>query len=45
MSFKHKKKYGQNFLTDEKEILEKIMEVSKVNSDDEIIEIGPEREL
>lgn len=41
MSFKHKKKYGQNFLTDEKEILEKIMEVSKVNSDDEIIEIGP----
>lgn len=41
MSFKHKKKYGQNFLTDEKEILEKIISVSNVNENDEVIEIGP----
>lgn len=41
MSFKHKKKYGQNFLNDQNTILEKIMEVSNVNSEDEILEIGP----
>ncbi|WP_426709275.1 16S rRNA (adenine(1518)-N(6)/adenine(1519)-N(6))-dimethyltransferase RsmA [Cetobacterium sp. SF1] len=41
MSFKHKKKYGQNFLTDQDEVLAKIMEVSGVSPEDEIIEIGP----
>jgi len=41
MAFKHKKKYGQNFLTDETEILNKIMDVSKVTENDEVIEIGP----
>ncbi|MCJ8342825.1 MAG: 16S rRNA (adenine(1518)-N(6)/adenine(1519)-N(6))-dimethyltransferase RsmA [Cetobacterium sp.] len=41
MSFKHKKKYGQNFLTDQDEVLDKIMEVSGVTSEDHIIEIGP----
>ncbi len=39
--FKHKKQFGQNFLTNQNEILQKIMEVSDVNSDDVIIEIGP----
>lgn len=43
MSFKHKK-IRSKFL-DEKEILEKIMEVSKVNSDDEIMGMSLEREL
>lgn len=41
MSFKHKKKYGQNFLNDQNTVLERIMEVSKVSSDDEVLEIGP----
>ena len=41
MSFKHKKKYGQNFLTDQNSVLEKIMEVSKIESHEEILEIGP----
>lgn len=41
MSFKHKKKFGQNFLTDQKEVLRKIMEVSDVNENDTILEIGP----
>ena len=41
MSFKHKKKYGQNFLTDQEQILDKIMEVSNVNSEDTVLEIGP----
>lgn len=41
MSFKHKKKYGQNFLNDEVEILNQIMEVSDITSNDEILEIGP----
>ena len=41
MSFKHKKKFGQNFLTDQKEVLQKIMEVSNVTSDDTVLEIGP----
>lgn len=41
MSFNHKKKYGQNFLNNEFEILNKIMEVSNIKSDDEILEIGP----
>lgn len=41
MSFKHKKKYGQNFLTDQRDVLNKIMEVSNVEADDHIIEIGP----
>lgn len=39
--YKHKKKYGQNFLNDENEILEKIIRVSNINKDDEILEIGP----
>lgn len=41
MSFKHKKKFGQNFLTDQDEVLNRIIEVSEVNEEDEIIEIGP----
>ena len=41
MSFKHKKKYGQNFLTDQNAVLEKIMEVSKIEPHEEILEIGP----
>lgn len=41
MSFKPKKKFGQNFLTDQKEVLRKIMEVSDVNENDTILEIGP----
>lgn len=41
MSFKHKKKFGQNFLTDQNDVLNKIMEVSQPNSEDTILEIGP----
>ena len=41
MSFKHKKKYGQNFLTDQNTVLEKIMEVSHIEPHEEILEIGP----
>lgn len=41
MSFKHKKKYGQNFLNDKIEILNKIIEVSNISLSDEILEIGP----
>ncbi len=41
MSFKHKKKFGQNFLTDQGEVLKKIMEVSNVGKDDAVLEIGP----
>ncbi|MEG0816042.1 16S rRNA (adenine(1518)-N(6)/adenine(1519)-N(6))-dimethyltransferase RsmA [Cetobacterium sp.] len=41
MSFKHKKKFGQNFLTDQNDVLNKIMEVSNVKEDEHIIEIGP----
>ncbi|WP_300393230.1 16S rRNA (adenine(1518)-N(6)/adenine(1519)-N(6))-dimethyltransferase RsmA [Fusobacterium sp.] len=41
MSFKHKKKYGQNFLTDQNSVLEKIMEVSNIKPHEEILEIGP----
>ncbi len=41
MSFKHKKKFGQNFLTDQGEVLAKIMDVSGVEAEDSILEIGP----
>lgn len=41
MSFNHKKKYGQNFLNEEFEILDKIIEVSNISSEDKILEIGP----
>ena len=41
MEFKHKKKYGQNFLNNKDEILNKIIEVSNINKNDEILEIGP----
>lgn len=41
MSHKHKKKFGQNFLTDQGEVLSKIMEVSGVAKEDAILEIGP----
>lgn len=41
MGFKHKKKYGQNFLTNASTILERIIQVAGVNSEDTIIEIGP----
>lgn len=41
MSFNHKKKYGQNFLNDQFEVLDKIIEVSNIKMEDEILEIGP----
>ncbi len=41
MSFKHKKKYGQNFLTDAEEVLGKIMDVAQVGPEESIVEIGP----
>ena len=41
MDFKHKKKYGQNFLNNKNEILNKIIEVSNIDENDEILEIGP----
>ncbi len=41
MEHKHKKKYGQNFLNDKEEILNKIIEVSNINEESEILEIGP----
>jgi len=41
MSFKHKKKYGQNFLTDQNNILDRIIEVSNPCENEEILEIGP----
>lgn len=41
MAFKHKKKFGQNFLTDQGEVLDKIMDVSGVTSEDSVLEIGP----
>lgn len=41
MEYKHKKKYGQNFLNDKEEILDKIIEVSNINEESEILEIGP----
>lgn len=41
MSFKHKKKYGQNFLTDQNNVLDKIIEVSNPCENEEILEIGP----
>ena len=41
MEFKHKKKYGQNFLNNKDEILNKIIEVSNINNNDKILEIGP----
>lgn len=41
MAFQHKKKYGQNFLTKQAEILARILEVSEVQKQDNILEIGP----
>jgi 16S rRNA (adenine1518-N6/adenine1519-N6)-dimethyltransferase len=41
MAFKHKKKYGQNFLTNASQVLNQIIEVSGVNSEDTLVEIGP----
>jgi dimethyladenosine transferase len=41
MDFKHKKKYGQNFLNNKDEILNQIIEVSNIDENDEILEIGP----
>ena len=38
--FKHKKKLGQNFLTN-KEIIKKIADIANVNKNTNIIEIGP----
>ena len=40
MRLKPKKSLGQNFLID-KNIINKIIEVSEINSDDEILEVGP----
>ncbi|MGL4534097.1 MAG: 16S rRNA (adenine(1518)-N(6)/adenine(1519)-N(6))-dimethyltransferase RsmA [Fusobacteriaceae bacterium] len=39
--FKHKKKFGQNFLTNQNDVLAKIMEVSEVEEGDVVVEIGP----
>lgn len=41
MSFNHKKKFGQNFLTHQNDVLERIMEVAKVSPDETVLEIGP----
>lgn len=41
MSFNHKKKYGQNFLTNQNQTLNEIMNVSNVNENDVVVEIGP----
>ncbi len=41
MAFKHKKKYGQNFLTNAGQVLDRIIEVSGVNAEDALVEIGP----
>ncbi len=41
MSFKHKKKYGQNFLTDSEEVLDRIMDVAQVTPEESVVEIGP----
>ncbi len=41
MSFNHKKKFGQNFLTHQNDVLERIMEVAKVSKEETILEIGP----
>ena len=41
MSFNHKKKFGQNFLTDQNDVLERIMEVAKVSETETVLEIGP----
>ena len=40
MSLKPKKSLGQNFLLD-KNIIDKIINASKINSSDEVLEIGP----
>ena len=40
MPLKPKKSLGQNFLID-KNIIKKIIEVSEINSGDEILEVGP----
>ena len=40
MKIKPKKSLGQNFLSD-KNIIKKIVDVGKINSHDNIIEIGP----
>ena len=40
MSIKSKKSLGQNFLHD-KNIINKIIQVSKINSNDEVLEVGP----
>jgi len=40
MSFKHKKKYGQNFLNDQN-ILSEIISVSNISNEEDILEIGP----
>ncbi len=41
MSFNHKKKFGQNFLTHQNDVLDRIMEVAKVSKEETILEIGP----
>lgn len=41
MSFNHKKKFGQNFLTHQNDVLERIMEVADVSKDEIVLEIGP----
>ena len=40
MSVKPKKSLGQNFLLD-KNIIDKIINASKISSSDEVLEIGP----
>lgn len=41
MSFNHKKKFGQNFLTNQNDVLARIMEVAQVGEEETVLEIGP----
>lgn len=41
MSFNHKKKFGQNFLTNQNDVLDRIMKVADVSQEETILEIGP----
>ncbi|MDR3259070.1 MAG: 16S rRNA (adenine(1518)-N(6)/adenine(1519)-N(6))-dimethyltransferase RsmA [Fusobacteriaceae bacterium] len=41
MNYRPKKKYGQNFLNGQKDILSKIIEVSSISKNTDVLEIGP----
>ena len=40
MEFKHKKKYGQNFLNDSN-LSDEILDIANINEETEVLEIGP----